>query len=325
MYDGFLISERTVDVEKQINPESVTILQPATAAVLVERDMFKQLLLAGLLGLVLGGVILVVLRRLDDRPHSLSEMQDLFEETVLGQIPYVRFNDKKAGIPIVTEDDDRHALAEAYRNLRSSIMFLSSNEKQPRTILVASAIPGDGKSMTATNLAVMLARSGARVLLVDADLRQGRIHQQFELPAAPGLAEVLGEQQTWASVVTQNSVPNLSIVPRGTVPRHPGELFVKSIKQQFLKEAGGKYDYILLDSSPVMAADDVSNLAPYVDGVLMVIRANYTSGRVARAALDLLYLRKAKVLGIVFNGISSTGGDYYYYKYKEYYAKTPAA
>jgi Mrp family chromosome partitioning ATPase len=109
------------------------------------------------------------------------------------------------------------------------------------------------------------------------------------------------------------------------VPRHPGELFVKSIKQQFLKEAGGKYDYILLDSSPVMAADDVSNLAPYVDGVLMVIRANYTSGRVARAALDLLYLRKAKVLGIVFNGISSTGGDYYYYKYKEYYAKTPAA
>jgi capsular exopolysaccharide synthesis family protein len=325
MYDGLLTSERTVDVEKQINPESVTILQPATAAVLVERDMFKQLLLAGLLGLVLGGVILVVLRRLDDRPHSLSEMQDLFEETVLGQIPYVRFNDKKAGIPIVTEDDDRHALAEAYRNLRSSIMFLSSNEKQPRTILVASAIPGDGKSMTATNLAVMLARSGARVLLVDADLRQGRIHQQFELPAAPGLAEVLGEQQTWASVVTQNSVPNLSIVPRGTVPRHPGELFVKSIKQQFLKEAGGKYDYILLDSSPVMAADDVSNLAPYVDGVLMVIRANYTSGRVARAALDLLYLRKAKVLGIVFNGISSTGGDYYYYKYKEYYAKTPAA
>jgi polysaccharide biosynthesis transport protein len=325
MHDGLLSNERTVDVEKQINPESVTILQPATTPVLVPRDMFRQLLLAGFLGLVLGGVILLVLRRLDDRPHSLTELRDFFDEPVLGQIPRVRVKNKKLGIPILTEDDDRHALAEAYRNLRSSIMFLSSDEKQPRTILVTSAIPRDGKSMTATNLAVMLARSGARVLLVDADLRRGRIHQQFALPDAPGLTEVLGEQQAWTSVVTHDSVPNLSIVPRGSAPRHPGELFVKSIKQQFLKEAGGQYDFILLDSTPVMAADDVSNLVPFVDGVLMVVRANYTSGRVARAALDLLYLRKAKILGIVFNGVSSSGGDYYYYKYKEYHATTPAA
>jgi len=160
---------------------------------------------------------------------------------------------------------------------------------------------------------------------VDADLRRGRIHKQFEVPASPGLSEVLAEQQAWPTVVTQNSVPNLYFVSRGTSPRHPGELFVKSIKQQFLKEAGGKYDFVLLDSPPVMAADDVSNIAPHVDGVLMVIRANYTSGRVARAALDLLYLRKANVLGIVFNGVRSHGGDYYYYKYKEYYASTPAA
>jgi len=281
--------------------------------VLVDRDMFKQLLLAGLLGLALGGIVLVVLRRLDDRPHSLTEIQDLFDETVLGQIPHVRVKDKKAGVPVLTEDDQRHALAEAYRYLRSSIMFLSSNDKPPRTILVTSAIPGDGKSMTAANLAVMLAWSGARVLLVDADLRRGSIHQQFAVPAAPGLAEVLDEQQAWARVVTRNSVDNLSIVPRGTTPRHPGELFVKSIKEQFLKEAGGQYDFVLLDSPPIMAADDVSNLAPFVDGVLMVIRASYTSARVARAALDLLYLRKAKVLGIVFNGVSSACGDYYYY------------
>jgi capsular exopolysaccharide synthesis family protein len=179
--------------------------------------------------------------------------------------------------------------------------------------------------MTAANLAVMLARSGARVLLVDADMRRGRIHKQFELSASPGLAEVLGETQAWPSVVTQNSVPNLFVIPRGTAPRHPGELFVKAIKQQFLKEAGGKYDFILLDTPPIMAADDVSNLAPHVDGVLLVVRANYTSGRVARAALDLLYLRKANVLGIVFNDVRSHGGDYYYYKYKEYYASAPAA
>lgn len=318
MYDGLLTSKHTVDVEKEINPESVTILQPATPAVLVARDTFKQLLIAGLLGLAFGSLVLVVLRRLDDRPHSMVEMHDLFAETVLGQIPQVQAKGKKRSIPILSEDDDRHGLAEAFRNLRSSIMTLPSAEKQSRTILVTSAIPKDGKSTTAANLAVMLARSGARVLLVDADLRQGTIHRQFELPAAPGLADVLGEKLDWAGAVTTNSVPNLFIVPRGTAPHHPGELFAKSIKQRFLQEAGGKYDFVVLDSPPVMAADDVSNLVPFVNVVLMVVRANHTSGRVAQNALDLLYLRKARFLGIVFNGVSA-GGDYYYYKYKEYY------
>jgi len=89
-----------------------------------------------------------------------------------------------------------------------------------------------------------------------------------------------------------------------------------------LKEAADKYDFVIIDTPPIMAADDVSNLVPHVDGVLMVIRANHTSGRVARAALDLLYLRKTKILGLVFNGVRSSGGDYYYYKYKEYYSKS---
>jgi capsular exopolysaccharide synthesis family protein len=204
-------------------------------------------------------------------------------------------------------------------------MSQGSDEKQPKTILVTSAIPSDGKSMTASNLAVMLARSGARVLLVDGDLRRGGLHQQFALPESPGLSEVLGEQAPWTSAVSEVGISNLSVLPRGSIPRHPGELFARSVKQKFLTEARSQYDYVLLDTSPIMAADDVCNLAPHVDGVLMVIRANHTSSRVARAALDLLSLRKARILGIVFNGVRRLGGDYYYYKYKEYYAPTPAA
>jgi capsular exopolysaccharide synthesis family protein len=324
MSDAMFTTESTVDLGKQIGAEGVSILEPATPGTLADQQIVKYTAVAGMLGLVFGIGLLLLLDRLDDRSHSFTELQDLFDETILGQIPHVRVKDKKLGIPILEEDDDRHALAEAYRNLRSSIMFQTPIEKHPRTILVTSAIPGDGKSMTTANLAVMLARSGSRVLLVDADLRRGRIHKQFDVAFAPGLAEVLNEKQSWESVVTQNSVPNLYVIPRGTCLRHPGELFVKSIKQQFLKEAGAKYDYILLDSPPIMAADDVSNLAPHVDAVVMVIRANYTSGRVARAALDLLYMRKANVLGLVFNGVRSRGADYYYYKYKEYYTSTPA-
>ena len=323
--DSLFATESTVDLEKQISPESVSILEPATTSAIQPVRVVRGAGIAALLGLALGLGALLFLDRLDDRPHSITELQDLFDETVLGQIPHIRVKDKKAGVPILKEDDDRHAFAEAYRNLRSSVMFQASNEKRPQIILITSAIPGDGKSMTAANLAVMLARSGTRVLLVDADLRRGRLHKQFEVPSSPGLAEILGEKQAWPSVVAQNSIPNLFIVPRGAVPRHPGELFVKSIHQQFLKEASGQYDFILLDSPPIMAADDVSNLAPHVDGVLVVIRAKFTSGRVARAALDLLYLRNANVMGIVFNDVRSSGSDYYYYKYKEYYAKTPAA
>jgi Mrp family chromosome partitioning ATPase len=133
------------------------------------------------------------------------------------------------------------------------------------------------------------------------------------------------EQLHWSKAFIQTDVPNLHLIPRGAVPRHPGELFMTKVKESIIKEASEKYDFVLFDTPPVMAADDVSNLAPYVDGVIMVIRANYTSGRVARAALDLLYLRKINVLGLNFNGVRINASEYYYYKYKEYYAKYPAA
>ena len=94
---------------------------------------------------------------------------------------------------------------------------------------------------------------------------------------------------------------------------------------ELLKEAAEQYEFVLFDTAPVMAADDVSNLAPYVEGVIMVIRAGFTSGRVARAALDLLYLRKVNVIGIAFNGLKPNTSEYYYYKYKDYYATSKVA
>jgi capsular exopolysaccharide synthesis family protein len=323
MSDSLFASESTVNLEKEISPESVSILEAATPGVLVEQPFAGSMAPAAALGLVLGMVALLFLDRLDDRPHSLVEIQRSFVEPVLGQIPHLRLKDKSASIPLLTENDQRHALAEAYRSLRSSIMAQGSDEDHPKLILVTSAVPCDGKSMTASNLAVMLARSGARVLLLDGDLRRGGLHKQFALPESPGLAEVLGGTAPWSAVAREVAIANLSVLPRGAIPRHPGELLARSVKQTFLQEARSRYDYVLVDTTPIMAADDVANLAPHVDGVLMVIRANHTSSRVARAAMDLLCLRKARILGIVFNGVRSLGGDYYYYKYKQYYAPSP--
>ena len=147
----------------------------------------------------------------------------------------------------------------------------------------------------------------------------------FSLPTNPGLADMLDGQLDWNKALQPTFSPNLTLIQRGTFARHPGELFTAPAMGKFLKEAAGHYEYILFDTPPVMAADDVSNLAPFVDGVVMVIRSGYTSGRVARAALDLLHLRKMKIIGLVLNAVRVNSSEQYYYKYKEYYTTSSKA
>jgi len=325
MYDSLLTTERTLDVDRQINQESVAILEPASLAVGAPREAFKHLCTAGIIGLLVGIGILLFLDRLDDRPSSYTEVEEHFDEPILGQIPLEKPKDKKARVPIIQADDDRHALIEANCNLRSSLVFMASPTKPPKIFVLTSPTPGDGKSMTSANLAITLARSGSTVLLVDADLRRGVLHDLFSLPSDPGLAEVLGGQLDWPKAVQPTFLPKLNLIPRGTFPRHPAELFTAPALGKFIQEAAGKYEYILFDTPPVMAADDVSNLAPFVDGVVMVIRAGCTSGRVARAALDLLYLRKMNIIGLVLNAVRVNAADYYYYKYKGYAAVSKPA
>ncbi len=324
MYDRLVTVDYSIETDKSMSQESVSILEEATPPTTVPPQIIKWATLAMILGLGLGMSILLVVDHLDDRPTSLVELQEIVEEEVLGQIPRVHSKDKSSP-GILQEEDDRHAMVEAYRNLRSSVTFLGTAEKRPRTLVVTSAIPGDGKSMTSANLAITLARSGAKVILVDADLRRGVMHTRFGVRNNPGFSEVLLGQCPWREALVSTGIPNLTLIPRGSTNRHPGELFVTPAKNQFTKEAAGLFDYLIFDTAPVMAADDVSNLAPQVDGVIMVIRANYTSGRVARAALDLLYQRKANILGVVFNAVRSHSSEYYYYHYKDYYAKNPTA
>jgi len=170
----------------------------------------------------------------------------------------------------------------------------------------------------AANFAITLAQSGSRVLLVDADLRRGILHKHFEVSIDPGLAEVLAQKCEWSRAVVPTSIPNLFLLPSGACPRHPGSLFARQTGK-FLAEIAGHYDYYLFDTSPIMAADDVSSLAPLVDGVIMVIRAGVTSSRIAEAALDLLHLRKVNVIGLAFNAVEAGGGAYYFYRDKRYY------
>jgi polysaccharide biosynthesis transport protein len=325
LYDRLLATMQTLDVNKEISPESVTIYEKAGPALPDRADLGKKLAVGGLIGLLVGIALLWFVDRLDDRISSFTELQDMFEEDVVGQVPRERGGRAGKPLPLVEPSDARHTLVEAYRNIRSSLLYMAEAGARPRTLLVTSSVPNDGKSFTTANLAITLAGAGSRVLLVDADLRKGAVHRRFDLPAEPGLSEVLSQGLNWETAVQATRINNLFLLPRGAFSTTSSELFLGEGTKAFLKDAAAKYDFVLLDTVPVMAADDVTSLAPQVDGVLFVLRALYTSARVARAALDALYQRQVRVLGLVFNAVPPSSVDYYYYKYRDYYRPYPAA
>jgi capsular exopolysaccharide synthesis family protein len=321
LYDQLLTSLQSLDVNKQIGPESVAVYQPASDAAPLPPELGLKLLLAALIGLGLGFGILFIVDRMDDRLNSFTELQEYFDEEVLGQIPREGSGRRKANLPLIQANDARMSFVESFRNLRSSLLYLKQSGQPPHTLLVTSSVPNDGKSLTAANLAVALAMSGSRVLIVDADLRKGSLHSRFDITAEKGLSQMLSQNLDWRKLIVETHFANLRLLPRGAAERHSTEFFFAADMERFLTEAGKEYDYVILDSPPVMAADDASTLAPRVDGVIFVIRAEQTSARVARASIDLLRQRNANILGLVFNAVRSGAGDYYHYydRYKDYH------
>ena len=320
LYDRLLGTMQSIGVDTRISPESVTVLERATRPFPAGPNPSTTLVIGAIVGMLAALGIVMLVERLDDRPSSFTDLQELFDEPVLGQIPLeFGLNRSRNGVPVLQPDDKRHVFLEAYRSLRSSLLYMSSEGKRPRVLLVTSAVPSDGKSMTAANLAITMALSGSRVVLVDADMRKGMMHQHFQVEATPGLNEVLSQSTDWRQAVRPTATPNLSVLPRGNTSRNPGEMFLSESTLVLIKELAAAFDYVIFDSAPVMAADDVTSLAPHMEGVAFVVRANYTKARVARAALDLLYQREVNVLGLVFNSVDTSADEYYYYQYKGYY------
>jgi capsular exopolysaccharide synthesis family protein len=326
IYDHLFMTVQTLDMNKETTPESVSIMQPATPAIEGRPTSGRLLSAGGLVGLILGIGMLMLMDRLDDRMASATELQEVFDEEILAQIPRESTKGRKGEIQLLTPDDTRHSYVESYRNLRSSLLYMGGVEKRPKILLLTSSVPNDGKSVTASNLAITLASSGSRVLLVDADLRKGVLHRRFEVEAGAGLCEVLSQKKNWKDAIVVTRYPNLWLMPRGAVSQLSSELFLSSTMDELIEELGAAYDFVIFDTAPVMAADDVTSLAPQVDGVVFVVRADHTSARVAQAALQLLYQRQVRVLGMVFNAVRPRSGDYYYYyKYKDYYKTYPGS
>ena len=295
-------------------------MEPASAPISVRPGLFKSLLIGLGAGALAGIAVLLLLDRIDDRMASFSEFQHQFSENVLGQIPKEK---TKGKVTLLQPDDARHIFAESYRNVRSSIFFMPYEGPRPKTFLITSAVPNEGKSTISSNLAITMALSGAKTLLIDGDLRRGAIREAFGLSTRVGFSEVLKQEVNWREVVVPTSYPNLFILPRGKTLSQPSEHLLRDSTDILLKELYHQYDYIMIDSSPVLAADDTTSLAPKIDATLFVVRLSHTSARLTRKSLELLYNRQVNVPGVILNFVDTSLPEYYYYQYSEYYNPRP--
>ena len=312
-------SKGNVEITRNVDQEIISIRQKATPAKLSRAGVVETLLTGLLLGLLVGLLGVAAINPFDDRVDSVVDFQATFPDRLLATIPHVSAAPGVADVTPLLPDDERHSFVESMRSLRSSIFFLPVEGKSPKIFLITSAVPNEGKSTVAMNFAITMAMFDVRVLLVDGDMRRGELHAVFDLPNEQGFGDVLNGECALHKAAQATRVPGLFLLSRGTTVQNPGELFLSKDADRFLKMAASQYDYVIMDSAPVTAADDTSCLAPKVDAVLFVFRFAASSIRVSSKALDTLRERQVNVLGIVCNDVNENLQDYYYYRYSEYY------
>lgn len=286
--------------EDGIASVKMTTVGPATPAA-APYSPNKKLLVAtgGFLGLALGFVVALLWARLDTKVRSTGDVPREPARVVLGSIPYDRAVSKEGPTTII--EHPRGALAEAYRRVRANIDFLDSTDPV-RSFVVTSTMPGEGKSTTSVSLALALADTGRRVLLVDADLRRPAIARICGLEGDVGLTTVLARKATLDDVRQPWGLEGLDIVTAGLVPPNPTQLIDSAGLAAFLEEAQATYDMVIVDTSPLLAVSDGAVLARLTGGALVIARARKVDRRDLVESLATIDAMGAVCLGVVLNG-----------------------
>jgi len=246
---------------------------------------------------------------------------------VLGEVPLftgkqnvqTNANGKKGrkpllAVPLVAFEDPKAPEAEAIKVLRTNLQFLGV-DKPLRHLLITSTGPDEGKSLVLANLAVTLAQTGKRVLIVDCDLRLPMQHKIYGMSNLQGITNVLAENVNPMDYIQETKVKGVSLLASGPIPPNPSELLGSERLGTVLAQLEEAYDYVLVDAPPVLAVTDASLLATRLDGVILVARAGVAQTNRAKEALQQLTTAKARVLGAVINGIERKKGEGYYYYY----------
>ena len=199
--------------------------------------------------------------------------------------------------------------AESYRSIRTSIKY-SSLDNPIKTIVVTSSNCGEGKSTVAGNLAFSLSQNGSRTLLIDCDLRKPSLHKKFLIPNDKGITDVLFDKQDLKDVIKKIE-NNLYLLPCGTIPPNPAEILGSKTMEEFLDELSINYDYIILDTPPVLAVTDAQLLAAKADATVLVVKANKTKGKTVNSYKELEKV-KANIIGTILNDYDNSGERLYY-------------
>jgi len=292
----------------------------------INPSKMSRVMLGGGLGFLLGVVFCILLEISDKKIRTFIDVERQLKLPVLGAIPIIKFNNiqeyqdfekaKQIDRQLVTHDYSPTPIGESYRALRTHLMF-SKNTGRIHTLLITSISPEEGKSFTASNLAIILAQQRTNTLLVDADLRRGVLHNTFGMKKDPGFTNYLNNRVTLSSVVQQTHVPNLSIISCGSMIPNPSELLGSNQMRRFFDEAKRKFDFILFDAPPLEAATDGVVIGTQVDAVSVVVKSGQTNRKIAKEKLEVLNNVNVNLIGVILNGTETAllNDTYSYYHY----------
>ncbi len=292
------------------------------------------------LSTLFGAGLALFLEYLDDTIHSTEEVESLLQLPALAAIPTIDSMPKrklllvgangeeqvpKGNTELLINNDPRSSLAEAYRQLRTSIL-LSTAGHAPKSLLITSSLPAEGKTTTAVNTAISLAQTGAKVLVIDADMRRPRLHSVFGLSNAEGLSTILSSEMSAAEIVQTvqyDDDSKLHLLPSGPIPPNPAELIGSEQMTNFMRVMQDNFTHVVVDSPPIASFTDGVLIASMVDGVILVVHSGKSSRQVVKRARQFLQDVGAKIFGVVLNNVNlRSQNDYYYYQtyyHRDYY------
>lgn len=267
----------------------------------------------GLLGLVVGVGLAALRFTLDTRIHSLQDIEQMTDKPVLGGIT---FDDSAAKRPLIVHSDPRSPRAESFRTLRTNIEFLAVNAKSDhrgRSFIVSSAGPGEGKSTTSANLALSLAETGSRVLLIDGDLRMPAIARYMAIEGGVGLTDILIGKAEISDVLQRWGQDELYIIPSGKIPPNPSELLGSRAMDELMEMVIDYFDYVIIDAPPVLLVTDAAVLSKRTNGVLLVAASGSTRRQALGGAVQSLGVAGGNIAGIIVTMLPVKGPDSYAY------------